>query len=106
MGIYINPTIDTSARSKRETILALSPAISSKDFLAHKAGSDDKFGIAIIDNGLFIAAGVAYSDAEARAFIDGAGGRKVDYTILTIAQIEALDPNSAAILRTHYMKAV
>lgn len=104
MGIYINPTTDTDARMKRDTILAIATHATKAEFLAHAPGSDDKWGVAILDNGLFVAAGVAYSANEARVFVEGAGGRPLDLVFLTMAQIESLDPAAAADLQRTSLK--
>lgn len=99
MGIYINPRGDLNARSKRDTILNLSHSIGPGEFLKHNPGERGQYGIALVDNGLFIAAGVAFSKVEARVFVEHVGPRPVEYCLLTIDQIEQLDSSAAAALK-------
>lgn len=94
MGIYINPKTDRDARSKRETILKVARRVNGADFLKHNPGKNGEYGVAIIDNG-FIAAGIAYSKNEARAFFEGTAGRYVDFCLVHIDKIREMDPNAA-----------
>lgn len=99
MGIYINPTNDTTSRSKLDTILALGMRISEHEFLSNEPGIDAGYGVALIDNG-FIAAGVAYNRIEAREFAKRA--MPIAYVWLTLDQIRQLDPGTADSLAKYY----
>lgn len=57
MGIYINPADDTNAREKAWKILGVGVQCTRNEFRAHTPGFEDKYGVALLDNGSFVAAG-------------------------------------------------
>lgn len=95
MGIYINPTNQADPFDKVGLILSRAAKVTSEEFLAHVPG--DKFGVCIVDNGAFAAAGVAFSQGEARAFAYPDGRRKT-YCVMSLDAIRELDPSAAKAL--------
>lgn len=68
MGIYVNPPDATTKEAKVKYIAERSEKIALNGFRAWPPGADGKFGVCIVDNGPFNAAGVAWDSREADAF--------------------------------------
>jgi len=98
MGIYINPADDTDAREKREKILAVGQTVDRTVFANHQPGFNNLYGVALVDNGFFVAAAVAYSSEEAHEFADPRDSRPITFTLLSFDAIEKLDPHAANML--------
>ena len=98
MGIYINPSDDRDAREKASKIAQNAKLVSVEDFVKHEPGFEGVWGVAVVDNGMFIAAGVAYSKDEAEVF-SNPNGRDVAYYLMHFDKMAALDPIAAHELR-------
>lgn len=99
MGIYINPTKQKTPRDKLDLIRACTGEVSKEDFLSHVPGLNNIFGVCVVENPMFNAAGVAYSPGEAEVFADtGRDPRPRSYFLLTVDQIKELDPSAAIAL--------
>ena len=76
MGLYVNPR-DQSKESWLETNGELiGPTPPTWDMLAHNCSA-----VCLVDNGIFTAAGVAYSPAELEEFSREDGRRRVWYAV-------------------------
>jgi len=65
MGLYINPTDGTT---KEQFLEEYGSKVAINEFLSHIPGTKGIYGVALVDNGPFTAAGVAYDGLEAARF--------------------------------------
>lgn len=64
MGLYINPT----NMSKENLLLQVGRTLSAREFKAWDFTNRSEIPVALVDNGLFTAAGVAFDRRELEAF--------------------------------------
>jgi len=100
LGIYINPLGETSARQKATTLAMAGKVVPLAEWLAAPLppSAGGAWPVCLVDNGGFVAAGVAYSPDEREVFA-AADGRPRMWLLLPHSAIEALDPNCGAALR-------
>jgi len=103
MGIYLNPTNQRDGYDKATIILAAPGVldVTRTEFLAVLPGAPDSSGVPIwpvcvVGNDGFVAAGVAYSQDEARAFADPRDLRPKFFCLVPESTLEVLDPACAA----------
>lgn len=102
MGIYIDPVQSATSFDKLNLIAAKAERVLKEEFRSHNPGKDGVFGVAVIDNGFFNAAAVAYNTGESKAFCD-TSGRPCQYFKIHIDSVRELDPRTADNL-TKYVK--
>lgn len=101
MGIYINPTTDRTARDKWDTIMKAGVVVDRNTYQSHQPGDKDMWGVCLVDAGMHIAAGVAYSKAEAEVHADIRDTRNKEFLFLTLDKIGQLDPSVPSQLLKH-----
>ena len=99
MGIYLNPPDAGDEIDKRRIVLKNAQLVSRAEYRAHKPGERDVYGVCIIDNGDFYAAGVAFDEGERDAHADDVSGREKEFALLTLDEIERMDERAARQLR-------
>lgn len=93
MGLYINPPKGT----KEEWLTANGNLLGAKPPDAHKFGKD--LVVCLVDNGLFTAAGVCYSQRELEAFSDPSDGRMKFWFMVSEADIWKVCPDAKYYLK-------
>lgn len=78
MGFYINPTND----SKESWLARFAMQVSRHEFLDNIPAKGGYVGVCLVDNMAFTAAAVAYSKAEAAAFVDPSDNRPKQFYIV------------------------
>lgn len=100
MGLYIQ----TGEEHKQQYFVEKfkSARVTRSEFLAFRPGDGDRWGVCVVSNGFFDAAGIAFSRREAQAFIDSTTDpRPRTYYILTRDQIASVDPVAASRIDHH-----
>lgn len=104
MGIYINPKDDQTPFDKIKAIREHGERITIQEFKAISPGRGGVFGVAVINNGNFLAAGVAFHPGETEEFA-GVTNRPVEFYSMTIDNIRKIDPPVADMLQ-HYVTGI
>ena len=100
MGLYINPTTQTGTHDKLQ-IIKQTPGVQETTFTPwseHAPGADGKWGICVVDNGYFNAAGVAFVPRERETFVQDRSGRPRWFFFASLAAIKQLDSSVAEVL--------
>jgi len=99
---YIKPAKEKDPFEKHQLISAVAKSVNAEEFVAHQAGKDGFFGVAIIDNTLFKVARVAYCNLEAKDIVeDRNDDREKFYYIMHIDQIRELDSDCADQIKSY-----
>ena len=73
MGYYLEPQMDKKAYLQREA-----RPIKRSEVLDVFAG-EDEVPVALIDNGMFLAAGILFDEGEATYFLEDSSGRPISF---------------------------
>ena len=95
MGCYVNPENETKEAwleregrpATQDEIIAIREGRVVENFLAKGV-----LPVVVVNNGLFTAAGVLYSDREAIAFSDPTDYRPKSYFVATLEKLRAVSP--------------
>lgn len=100
MGIYINPNVE-SLHGKLDVIKNVSTSVTKEEFINHVPGDDNLWGVCVVDNGPFNAAGVAFSVSEAAAFVSSPNDRRQkDLFLIHETELQRIDQSAyLALLR-------
>ena len=103
MGLYLNPSNQTGTHDKLDIISRTKGVaqITLGHFAAHIPGAENKWGVCIIDNGYFNAAGVAFNISEREAFVS-TQGRPKQFFLASFDAIKELSPDIAEIIVKYY----
>lgn len=77
MGYYVNP----KEMSKPDFLMKYGILITESEARKHKAMESEAMVVVLVDNGLFMAAGVAFSDQERDAFLSPDGRKKAIFLV-------------------------
>lgn len=95
MGIYLDPpglefsNNDELKQAKIDYITKHAVSVTREEFLAWEPGSKASFGVCIVENPGFNAAGVAYDKGEARVFAENTrDGRIKLYFIMPLEEMK------------------
>lgn len=94
MGIYINPRTDDPHGKRAMIAVRAARKLSSLEMESHVPGQDDLYGVAVVDNGPFSAAGIAFDEREAHDFTCPVDPRPREYYLLHVDAIRELDEHA------------